>query len=1078
MKSITLKTSALVLALCLVLSCVPVFAATASDETEAITVWNGDVTAPKDSNGDGVYEISTPQELAYAVSNGTVSKKYVLTNDIYLNEVGAVNWSNGQVNDGFTPIEWFENKIFCGFFDGQGHTVFGIYYPVGNNTGSGSDVSVGLFPIIADGTTIKNLGIKYSYLDTVGYAGAIAGHSKNVSNVLFENCFSDDTVTVKSYKPSEKPNNCGTAGILGADANGSNKKFLNCYTSANISCGEPDRCNGLVGDIWVSNAKPVIEIENCFTKGSKPVRAGGNNTTAASFKNVYSTEADVKTYGGWTQVTAAEMASFAALKSMADLGEAFVTGPKHPLLKDFIDEINNLENIPLGTEFLKGSGSETDPFIISTTAELYYAVGSFGGGKFYKLSNDIFINSISSVDWSNGTVKEGHNPKEWFYGNLLEGTKYKGIDGSYSTFSGTIDGNGYSICGLYYSYGNNYTSVGLVPNASSVTIKNLSIENSYIGGGRFVGAFTSYSATTSLENCYVADSTTVNLWNSGADYATETCANANDYSFQATKNADGTFSKVYFESSAVGGLVARNTNGGKISIVNCGFAGKLERVAVKGFGKNNPNITVKDALTYGTANGHIGGFIGDDWGAASVTVKNGFSISEPHAQFITGAEGVYTCAGTLYNLLTPEQMQGENALSNMPLLSNDVWYSVKSEGAYPVLRVRGEACGDVDEDGIGMMDGDLSALRKGIIGAAEAQNGNYNRTGDIDICDLVALSEAILNISTETCTHIMTEETIVKSTYDTDGIIRHYCRRCGYDCEENIGTSISLLAIGSSHTMNSITYFGDICEAAGIDNVYLGHMYKGGVTFQQQYEDATGIDTDGDGNTEHTFIYRTYKDSEWSAYSSGKHVADIIGTRDWDFVVINQGAIDAPLYGQELLNGDVKDSYETYFDWQVDYITSLAPNATLCWNMTFACEEYEAGDPRYDECDLRWQYKNWFGFDSHVMYNAIAAAAEKYVMPKEEIEIFLPSATTVQNVRSSYKGHTLTNDLTHLDDDPENLHGRYAVGLTWFKAITGADLSTFNWVPADNLTDDLPMIREAVNNAITNPLTETESSFK
>jgi hypothetical protein len=278
--------------------------------------------------------------------------------------------------------------------------------------------------------------------------------------------------------------------------------------------------------------------------------------------------------------------------------------------------------------------------------------------------------------------------------------------------------------------------------------------------------------------------------------------------------------------------------------------------------------------------------------------------------------------------------------------------------------------------------------------------------------------------------------------------------------------------------MNSITYFGDVCEAAGIDNVYLGHMYKGGVTFQQQYEDATGIDTNGDGVTSHTFSYRTYDNSKWSAYSSGKHVAEVVGSDDWDYIVLNQGAIDAPLYGQELANGEVRDTFDTYFDWEIDYIRGLAPDATLCWNMTFACEEYEQGDPRYNECDLRWQYKNWFNFNSHTMYDAIVGAVQKYVLPEEEIEIILPAATVVQNVRSSYRGQTLTNDLTHLDDNPENLHGRYAVGLTWFKAITGADLSDFDWVPADNLTDDLPMIKEAVNNAIAYPLAETESTYK
>ena len=56
----------------------------------------------------------------------------------------------------------------------------------------------------------------------------------------------------------------------------------------------------------------------------------------------------------------------------------------------------------------QGSGtSETDPYLVSTPAELAWMVNSGGGGKYFKLTNDIYVNDVSVENWT-------ETAKPWF----------------------------------------------------------------------------------------------------------------------------------------------------------------------------------------------------------------------------------------------------------------------------------------------------------------------------------------------------------------------------------------------------------------------------------------------------------------------------------------------------------------------------------------------------------------------------------------------------------------------------------------------------------------------------------------
>jgi len=1088
------KLIAVFLSIALLFSCLVAFPAFA--ETESVTAWDGTADSELEGSGSDIdpFLISNAGELYYAVTT-TKGYYFKLTQDIIINDitvkiengVGVVYNADGTAALDATALAalnpWIDKGYadsatrFKGTLDGDGHIIRGLYLDSeAGGTGSGDDYKYAraLIPYAKTGTVIKNLGLEDAYISYKD--GTASGFIGNVQSaeVSAENCYVGASAYFYGHNAS--------AFFGGGNQDKKASSVKNGYSQATLKVMEgvtDTRFGTIFADAWYNGSATA---ENFYTT-TKLTHSG-----VVRVANVYDYVSAKDGYIG----TAFDGNTFLPSDAFAAVeGEL-------PTLKVF----RNLDNDMwggLGDSELEGSGTSSDPYLISNGEELAYVMANNGkleiSGEYFELTNDIYLNNVFAENW-----KESADNNLWY--SPADSTAFKTM-----AFVGNLDGNGYCIYGIWNPADSTAYASGLVPGASGVTIKNLGIKESQIAAAYYAGGIVGYCSggATTISGCFSDNTVDVihtdksinggaggivgyNMNGSKSQYLTvkncyslANCTSANSQDARA----NGLFGTLWsgahkvIDSYAFGNAPYLADSAQRVSTlaVDATFVKYTDADGNEISGVPTDQSTYKKVYvdyteTY-TWNANTSKYKSSRTYTGYSTLTDAYSNVYGNVKKNAASDGQ---GNRSYNVLSDEMMTGEKAVENMKL-DGDIWYSVKDSGIAPMLRIHGTAIGDVNEDGLGLAEGDDEALRLGLIGSATALNGDYNRDGAKDITDLVSLVNDTNTFDDARCVHVYKETVLVESTPTEDGINEFVCRRCGHSYTENIGTSIKLLAIGSSHTMNSITFFGDVCEAAGIDNVYLGHMYKGGVTFQQQYEDATGIDTDGDGNTSHTFSYRTYKNSKWSAYTSGKHVAEVVKSDEWDYIVLNQGAIDAPLYGQTLANGESFDTYETYFDWEIDYIRGLAPDATLCWNMTFACEEYEEGDPRVDSCDLRGQYKKWFNFDSSLMFEGIVGALNKYVLPEEEIEILFPSATTIENIRTSYKGHTLTNDLTHLDDDSENLHGRYAVALTWYKALTGADLSEFNWVPADNLTDDLPMIIDSVNNAIADPLVTTQSTY-
>ena len=149
------------------------------------------------------------------------------------------------------------------------------------------------------------------------------------------------------------------------------------------------------------------------------------------------------------------------------------------------------------SSFDSGSGTEEDPFVISNGGQLAYLANLVNSGNSYyasccyKLDCDIVLNDTSNFsDWVSSAPENRWTP-------IGSG------DGSVE-FSGTFDGNGHTVSGMYISSDTSFC--GLFGTVKNGCIKNLSLTDCYASGGSncggIVGCFyADASLGADIENC-------------------------------------------------------------------------------------------------------------------------------------------------------------------------------------------------------------------------------------------------------------------------------------------------------------------------------------------------------------------------------------------------------------------------------------------------------------------------------------------------------------------------------------------------------------------------------------------------
>ena len=237
----------------------------------------------------------------------------------------------------------------------------------------------------------------------------------------------------------------------------------------------------------------------------------------------------------------------------------------------------------------KGDGTETSPYLIENGNDLLGFASKMDNetiaGKYIKLTADIDLNPGWTASATEPTVK-------WVW--------------KYNCFTGVFDGGGHTVSGIYLnakdSKGGDVDYVGIFGGIlganKSVEIKNLTIVNSYVCGGK--------------QNGYVGALLGIT---SGGGTAT-TAVYSNLY-------VDAIVESTQFR---VGGMVGYVQKGTVLTFENCVFAGKVKTFVtggeanVGGFvGRIEPSTTCtinfRTCAFYGmvtsqTATDYIGGFVG------------------------------------------------------------------------------------------------------------------------------------------------------------------------------------------------------------------------------------------------------------------------------------------------------------------------------------------------------------------------------------------------------------------------------------------------------------------------------------
>lgn len=603
-----------------------------------LNVWNGTV-ATEYAGGSGTegdpYQIANGAQLALILQGGTNGKYYKLTDDIYLNDVSKVNWKTDN------PNKWYTDRTFYGSLDGANHIIYGIYYD-DNTTGW-----AGLFPLInlSSGTTciIKNIGIKNSQI--VGTrAGGFIGKIDTKNGVTVENCFVDETVSVKGVNAE--------SGIISWISGHYNFIARNCYSKAILSGTASQGSGGLLGYLFLSDAQintmasenKVIKFLDCYaiTSGQVPVSYSSSVTKHILFNDSYGNIGNKDNLPGINILTTDKMQGAVAKDNMQylDFDHVWQVGAegKYPTLKCFpAVSTANVWDGTVATEYAGGSGTENDPYQIANGSQLalMLTAGATGTkGKFFKITEDIYLNDTTNIVWKTS------NPNSWYSGKA---------------FYGSLDGDYHTIYGIFYPE-TATDFAGLIPvlqptDAGAVYVKNIAVKDSYIVGARAGGLIGklngSYGAT--VENCFVDE--TVSLkgtnaeggiisWISGYyNILFKNCYSKATFGGNATQGKGGLLGYVYLDSNAKAAI----TNGAYIKFDSC-YA-----------------ITNTGPVTFSGSDGLL------------VLYPNCYG-------------NVVGNANNNINILEKDKMQGAAAKENMIYFDFDHTWLVDEDGKYPTLR--------------------------------------------------------------------------------------------------------------------------------------------------------------------------------------------------------------------------------------------------------------------------------------------------------------------------------------------------------------------------------------------------------
>lgn len=252
--------------------------------------------------------------------------------------------------------------------------------------------------------------------------------------------------------------------------------------------------------------------------------------------------------------------------------------------------------------------------------------------------------------------------------------------------------------------------------------------------------------------------------------------------------------------------------------------------------------------------------------------------------------------------------------------------------------------------------------------------------------------------------------------------------------DESQKKTIRILAVGNSFSVDAMrNHLWQIIQSAGYEEVVLGNLYIGGCSIDTHWNNARAE------MPAYTYYYTS--NGSWKSVDNVPIMRGV-NANTWDIITVQQASPDS---GRP----------ETYSNLSklVDWLREKQPRAKFYFHMTWAYQQNSTHSafPNYNK-------------DQMTMYNAICTTVQSKVLALDAIRGVIPCGTTIQNLRTSSLGDTLTSDGHHLKDS----YGDYAAALTWYCYLLGGSPEDVTYRPS-SIEGHFDEIAEAVTNAIKSP---------
>ncbi|MCI5892393.1 MAG: hypothetical protein MRZ66_03175, partial [Clostridiales bacterium] len=572
---------------------------------EGICTGCGAYTEPEKDEND-VYQISKVTDLywlADTVNSGNGSIDAVLINDITVNSdlLRSLKYdTDGNVtnDDGltyWTPIGYYNSdsdcSLYTGTFDGQGHTISGLYF---NDTNIDYVGLFGYVGTVTDGNgnvisagEVLNVGVVDSYFSGDEDVGGVCGWNYGAIG----NCYNTGTVS---------GNGC-VGGVCGYNYYGT---IENCYNTGTVS-GDED-----VGGVCGENDDGTVT--NCYYLSKTSC---SDRKTAAQFKSGEVAYLLSQGCGIWGQKIGTD--DYSVLNG--DTVYATTGCTTYNNEGDTHEKEHHYEE-----GICTDCGAYTEPekdasgvYQISKVTDLYWLADTVNSGNNSVnavLTNDITVNSdlLSSLEYdTDGSVTNEDGLTYW------TPIGYYNSDSDCSLYTGTFDGQGHTISGLYFNDTNiDYVGLfGYVGEGGSVL--NVGVVDSYFSGKNFVSGVCGENDFGTIENCY--NEGTV----SGKNYVGGVCGYNYNGTIENCYNTGTVSGKNY-----VGGVCGYNYNG---TIENCYNEGTVSGsgYCVGGVCGETYYGTIENCYNTGTVSGiyYVGGVCGENYDSTITGCYNEGTVS-------------------------------------------------------------------------------------------------------------------------------------------------------------------------------------------------------------------------------------------------------------------------------------------------------------------------------------------------------------------------------------------------------------------------------------------------------------------